>query len=344
MMMRSVLLLVLLGCTASNVVDPESRASERAGISSLESAIYGGAEEVGSEFVVTVMKFPDPASTRGQICTGTMLSDTVVLTAKHCLWNDGVEIPADRVTVRVGARTADAVDLDVREIRTTPGAYSADQIPMGVDIALLILDQPVAGATVAQWSASFPSVGQSADILGFGFRSDESNLVGVRYKGTTEVVEVTDWLIRTLGDSWTCQGDSGGPILVDNVVVGVTSAGRGGCRRDAEHWYTALAPHRALIESVVGGGPPACTPTTETCDSVDNDCDSMIDEGACMPGEDAGAPPPMGTDAGTTMPPTMPPGMSPTPRDDGGCQAGGSAVHAWFAMVLLLGWGRRRRI
>ena len=136
-------------------------------------------------------------------------------------------------------------------------------------------------------------------------------------------------LARTLGDTWTCQGDSGGPLMIDGRIAGVTSAGLGGCVRDAQHLYTLVAPHLEWIRAVV---PATCEPATETCDATDEDCDGLIDEGGVC-SADGAAP---DVDAGPGAPP-------PTEMGAGCSVARGSSPAPWLTVAFAaLAWRRRR--
>ncbi|MBX3269622.1 MAG: trypsin-like serine protease [Sandaracinaceae bacterium] len=272
---RATLLVAALGCAS-----PADGA---------RAEIVGGAPDDAHPAVVAVINWDRAAG--GGLCTGTLIARDVVLTAKHCVWHrDGsahAETAFDRLEVRVGPHAvSDIVEtIGVVEVSSTPGAYTVARIREGDDLALLRLARPLDGVTPLAVATSLPAAGARATIVGYGFIDATAPDVGRRHAGSTEVVEVGTHLARTLGESWTCQGDSGGPLLAEGRVAAVTSAGMGGCVRDASHLYTLVAPHLALVERVA---PPACVPSTETCDGTDEDCDGVVDEHACD--ADGGAP------------------------------------------------------
>jgi Trypsin/Bacterial Ig domain len=172
----------------------------------------------------------DPAvvfiSWPGYSCTGTLVSKTVVLTARHCVLD--VAQGAHRVGFGNGW------DGNFNFISTTgyefiPGS-NAD---LSNDLAVLFLavpapdgiaPKPVNAASLAN------HIGESVRIVGFGITDSGQNDSGVKRQGTTTLSRVESTLMyHTVNPSGTCEGDSGGPQFMTiggtEFLAGVTSFG-----------------------------------------------------------------------------------------------------------------------
>ncbi len=261
-------------------------------VAHIAAPIINGRRTTAMPWAVAVANLGRSGS--GSLCTGTLISDYVVLTAKHCVYEDRggptwEPVPRSSLLVLLGhdvTRSEGVEDsVGVWEVRSTPGNYTDADLESGNDIALILLPRRLAGApTPRAYATSSPSVGDPAVIVGFGINDTRTNESGLKVRGDTTIASVGSRLIETRGGSWTCQGDSGGPLLVGNRVVGVTSFGLGGCGSRSRHFFTAVSRHRALIEDALAFEPP-CEPRREGCDGEDNDCDDLIDEGCTSLGD-----------------------------------------------------------
>ena len=283
--MRVALLLVsslVLGCVAEPVGE-------------IESPIINGTRETGSEWTVAVVNLGRAGT--GGLCSGTMIGPYAVLTAKHCVYQDrgdGVWDPvplSDLLIVRghdvVGDGSGVVDTMAAFEVRTTTGRYRDSDLSGGRDIAVILLPRTFPGIPTRQPGRSLPDVGADAVIVGFGKTNPNPGAEGdsgVKYRGNTRIADRGSRLIRTAGTANTCQGDSGGPLIVGSRVVGVTSFGTGGCGRFSDHYFTTVASHLDMIDSALRYAPP-CEPETERCDSIDNDCDDLVDEGCTLIGD-----------------------------------------------------------
>jgi V8-like Glu-specific endopeptidase len=235
--MRSALRLPLL-LLAACVGDP---------VAGAHAPIVGGVEEPGMPAVVAIIN-----QTTGGLCTGTLISPWVVLTAKHCVQGPGTDAlyPATDFVVGIGPRI-DAFDdtFEVTAVATTPGSW--DLTPVGgVSGALLHLD--VATMTLASPATVDPIpfrrdevtgvIGSELTAVGYGGRPGGG--VGEKWRTTLTATSQTGYVI--VGTTAVCGGDSGGPILdATGVVIAVSSlaaseCGTGPSALNLLHPFTAL--------------------------------------------------------------------------------------------------------
>ena len=200
------------------------------------------------------------------MCTATLISPQVVLTAAHCLIGDNVGKPVAVFFQHAGRYAV------VQETPRTPG-YSGLPYRLN-DIAVLKLAEPVRTIRPAALSASGLPAGSIGTIVGYGLRDalDSSGRYagiaglqpeGLKLAASVETKDCRDvpkleypegricWEYKGSGTyaASTCKGDSGGPLFVEPspgawFLAGVTSFG--------------LKPQ---------GNSPLCTPGSHPVDS-----------------------------------------------------------------------------
>jgi len=163
-------------------------------------------------------------SGNGELCSGALVAQDLVLTAAHCLMDRvsyrvvGVDRGFRRQSVRVAAIAVHPTFVPGTTPRTQPG----------VDLALLKLERPL-GSDFAPFDprqAGGIAEGEMVTVAGFGVSSERLKnsartlrQVQLLAVGTVEVanrvVIATDRarLAETVG-AGACRGDSGGPVLV----------------------------------------------------------------------------------------------------------------------------------
>ncbi|WP_438022155.1 trypsin-like serine protease [Sorangium sp. So ce233] len=228
------------GCSFESASDEPLEALE-----SDSSAIVGGELAEASPWAVQVF---DVRGSTGDFyqCTGTLVAPRWVLTAQHCIADEG-----ETSAVRVGSNT-------YREGRRI--AVDAVEVPSAsVDIALLHLTEDADGPFVQLAEATSAPIGRTATAYGWGSEGTPLVMAPSLKKASIHIDgrRSDEELLATgvTGSPWS--GDSGGPWFVDGRQVAVTSASSG---QDGTNLHASLlgfdvARHRAWIDATIAGGP-----------------------------------------------------------------------------------------
>ncbi len=168
------------------------------------------------------------------ICSGTLISPHVVITAAHC-GIDATNFRSFRAVFGASARSGTAIALS--DARAHPEFNAAT---FANDLALLTLRvrsevPPIALATTAD-AAALPST--AVRIVGFGVSAAMAGDSGTKREGRARVDAVSAKTFHIAPDpSQPCVGDSGGPAFLTlgaaEVLVGVTSTGDEACVKGA---------------------------------------------------------------------------------------------------------------
>ena len=193
------------------------------------------------------------AGQKDVLCSGTLISPTVYLTAAHCTgYLESLGIT--RVWVTFDEKFTDRAKLHAGRMYTHPG-YPGNEHD-SLDIAVVVFDRPVQGITPARlpkagmfdaMKAAGSLASQLFTNVGYGGqeRTIEQGGPGMAYLDTREMSvssynALNDTYMRlsqnaATGDSGTCYGDSGGPQFLGagsgetNMVVSTTITGDSQC-------------------------------------------------------------------------------------------------------------------
>ena len=195
-------------------------------------AIVGGGAPSGEgvgRSVVTIV------GSRGNFCTGALISPRIVLTAAHC-----VQPGADYKIVEYGADRQPSLQ-DVKSVAIHPGFNMQTMLAhrATADVALLQLISPVRGKAPSMLGLpTIPIVvGSRFTIAGIGVtvRGDGKSGGTIRAAGLTATgkpgtlqIRLVDPVNQGARDGLgACTGDSGGPVFEDkqtgSAIIGVVS-------------------------------------------------------------------------------------------------------------------------
>ena len=251
-----------------------------------ESAVISGKASDKTQDDVVLLIHYDPTQQAVASCTGTLLSDRVVLTARHCVADtdesaacdimgnpiaQGVvrgNHPANTLYVFIGQNRPDFSSPNI-----TPDGIGAQVLDDGGknlcnhDIAMVILKDPIPNAKIAQLRLDSPiKVGEMITAVGWGVTdtTPEPNTrqqrtgIAVQSSGPddTQQLPVAPNEFE-VGES-ICSGDSGGPAFAKSgAIIGIVSRGGNATKPDpqnpasgcigAENLYTKVAPFKQFI-------------------------------------------------------------------------------------------------
>jgi len=227
--------------------------------------IVGGGEAASHEFpyMAALMKVSPYSGKPRQFCGGSLIDESHVLTAAHCI--EGMSA-SDVKTLRVylgahniknGARTEHRVVRIIKHIDFEPRTLAND-------IAILTLETParIGGTinTVCLPDNDYSYYNQIATVAGWGSKGEGKGQPSQLYK-----VDVRVWSNKQCANTYnnripgriednmlcaadngrdSCSGDSGGPLFIrrgsSKVQIGIVSWGIGCARGDSPGVYTRV--------------------------------------------------------------------------------------------------------
>lgn len=194
---------------------------------------------LGNSPVVRVISVLSPDTL--ELCTGTMVTPTVVLTAAHCLTD----------AVGGGIVIGDAGNvLVVRGVQAFrhPGFRQVSASVFINDVALIRLEAAVNLPTLPILISSSPAAGDKAQIFGYGQDTPAPANAALLRSGEVRISSLNADVITVdfNGDgSKVCHGDSGGPLLSSTAqgaaIIGITSSGSSaGCEEGVASYFTNI--------------------------------------------------------------------------------------------------------
>jgi secreted trypsin-like serine protease len=190
----------------------------------------GGTATSGEQFpAVGALIRPGPFGGLVYVCTATLITEDVVLTAGHCLR----ETDGDEFTFVFGSDplTSDLGYAATWTLRHPDYSVDVEAGTLSNDVALVGLSEPVLGVEPLRLSDTAPRVGAPVELVGYGGGSPEDSERRMNTgHSTIAAVSATEMRVGDGDSVQNCTGDSGGPALsVDDAagrsVIGVVSRG-----------------------------------------------------------------------------------------------------------------------
>jgi MYXO-CTERM domain-containing protein len=189
--------------------------------STSSKGIVGGVTDTGDPAVVIV-------DLGNGLCSGTVISPHVVLTAGHCIE------AASNTSIRFENTFGDGTGPTIPASETL-------QHPLynqGDDIGLIAMSAAAPTAAIPYNTADLSShLGEAVRIVGFGVTSENGNDSGIKRQGTASLymllTENGGEVETTNQPQGTCYGDSGGPNFMTingtEQIAGITTTGTDIC-------------------------------------------------------------------------------------------------------------------
>ncbi|XP_040583575.1 chymotrypsin BI-like [Lepeophtheirus salmonis] len=250
--MRALVLLTIIGSVLANPKYPDICGLENK--PSVDSKIIGGHEAARHQFPWLAFV------TTGGYCTGSVLDENWIITAKHCVLNDNWS------EIRVGIHsTGNGADEPYKQTRTSTEFYES---PTG-DFALIKLEiplelneyvRPVCLPSRADANRTF--VGASTTITGWGVNNFErANYPELYFAKNVNIIQCgfEDNIICSDANQGmaVCFGDSGGPLNYEMedgkyMQIGVNQFITNGKCVGGVNGYARVSTHLDFIQEITG--------------------------------------------------------------------------------------------
>ncbi len=238
----------------------------------------------------------------GDLCSGTVVSNNVVLTAAHCVLNETFTVlhnPSNFtvITGNVDWASSERTVSSVTRVAVDPNfAYlTPSYTPARADVAVLGLSTPISAPAVRLATSQVWSAGTGAVMAGWGRTVANGTAVETLHVGEA-AVQSAGYCASEFShfDSSSmlcvldypkyryaiCHGDSGGPLLMiapgttnEPLEIGIASFGGAECPTDSPQYYTRADSVAAWVNKKISEWappppppppPPAPTPPAET--------------------------------------------------------------------------------
>jgi hypothetical protein len=275
LLVGAVAVLTICGLAAAPVVATDG--SDPSFSTRPDSRIVGGTEAAPGAWPSQVaLVFSDTADNfQAQFCGGTLIARNWVLTAGHCVYDDGFTPATSEIEVLVGTQdlTSGGTRIAVKEFRIHPAWLALDGRN---DLALLRLDHPApVGIPFQPITAQgvSPGGGTAVTTTGWGTTAFGTPNYATKLRQVTVNVSTAAACQAGYGSFYqqatmvcaaapgkdSCQGDSGGPLVENRggtwIQVGVVSTGEGCATPGFPGIYTRVAAFSNWIKQQIRYGP-----------------------------------------------------------------------------------------
>jgi secreted trypsin-like serine protease len=180
-----------------------------------EERIVGGTTDTGDPAVV-MLYFVAGSSTA--LCTGTVVSPHVVITAAHCVSSAEFGV-TPTVSVFLGNDLSKATAADLLPTVTTSfdAQFSINNLQGGHDIGVVVAKNPlpVTPRLMNRQALSASQVGGPVRLVGHGITMANATDYGLKRQTTTALSAFNSLLLQFADPLHnTCNGDSGGPAFM----------------------------------------------------------------------------------------------------------------------------------
>jgi MYXO-CTERM domain-containing protein len=258
-------------------------------LDSTTANIVGGSVDLDDPGVAALERCINDVCT---VCTATLISREVLLTAAHCV-DQNLPDDVGGLFGYFGTNVANPGTRIVADDALMHRYYDADSLAF--DIALVHLSEPAPDiipiVTLNEAPLDASLVDQPIRLVGYGETEFDRNDFGVKHEVSTVITTVAPRHVFTGTDTEnTCKGDSGGPCFYDDgsgeVQIGITSRSQactaGSVKTRVDVFIDELiVPY---IDRFEGACPFDGTCTTSGCRSPDPDCDPCLLDGVCATG------------------------------------------------------------
>lgn len=208
-----------------------------------------------------------PDGRRTGVCSGTLMSPTMFISAAHCFYLRGQHRPLSLSRQEVAFRSAAGqMAVPIRKVFIHPTLWHGDLFAVPEDVAVAILDEPVMGIPPvplarADRGCGYLSVGYGLTETGLDGRKDppEKRSVGVCLEDVSEYRGplYSRSIASTCAATGHRRGDSGGPLLdaalrLVGVVYGARDCGGG----EQKSVYESVVSQKSFICGVAQGALP----------------------------------------------------------------------------------------
>ena len=251
------------------------------------TSVIGGTDAVQGELgFLAFVAYLGPDSTT--VCSGTVVAANVILTAAHCVLDDGNNATLDPSGFRVVTGSVDWTTGSARQVSgvskvVVDPAYNPTNHDF--DAALLVLATPTTAPVIrlaGPADVGLESAGTDSAIAGWGETYTGSDVPEVLQWAETVVQspaycrQLSPFYVSGLqlctvdypfDDDGACNGDSGGPLLAvdaaDKLVeIGITSYGPVDCNTDTGSYFTAAATVSSWAATQINAANPSPPPSS----------------------------------------------------------------------------------